>query len=147
MKLWNSWGLLKWIGCFVKTVECFQFVLPLAVHLFLFTVLVVCFEWKKYCQIHSAHILYFSWNEKPLFYCLNTLKPSKYSWQFAVVCCCFVQLHDQWHIINSSFIFARAVVCHRAINKELEVTICEVLFASSYCSCTIISLPVVSFQS
>lgn len=47
-------------------------VLPLLVHLFLFTVLIVCFEWKKYCQMRSADVPYFSRKER-LFYCLKPL--------------------------------------------------------------------------
>lgn len=45
-----------------------------------------CFEWKKYCQMHSADVLYFK--RKPLFYGLKTFTPSEYSWPLAVVCCC-----------------------------------------------------------
>jgi len=59
---------MDWMFCKKKkkrTVECFQFVLPLFVHpRYQFTVLVVCLEGKNHCQIHSAHILYFSQKEK-----------------------------------------------------------------------------------
>lgn len=51
------------LDIFVKwTVECFEFVLPLVIHMFS---LQSCFEWKKYCQIHSTDVLYFSREESP----------------------------------------------------------------------------------
>lgn len=73
---------------------------------FLFTVVVVCFEWKKYCQIHSAEKLYFSWQENFLFFCLKTVLAQ------LTVCFCvlpFVQLQDQKHLLISRW-HARAVM-------------------------------------
>lgn len=47
---------MDWIFCKMDR-GMFSFVLPLVVHLFC---LQSCFMWKKYCQMHSADLLYFS---------------------------------------------------------------------------------------
>lgn len=87
---------------------------------FLFTVLVVCFEWKKYCQIHPADVLYFS-RKKTLVLSSQTFKPSKNSRQFAVVCRCSFSSVISGILAVFQFHFTRAVMCHRTVNKELEV--------------------------
>lgn len=45
-----------------------------------------CFEWKKYCQIHSTHILYFSWKEN---HCVKYLKRQNTAENLLLCCCLF----------------------------------------------------------
>lgn len=113
---------------FVKwTVECFQFVLPLVVNLFLFTLLFLVEEIlpNTFCR----RAVCFSREEKSFVTLSQTFKIQ------LTVCCpvlLFVQLSDQWHFIHFQFHCLRgAVVCHGTVDKELELTTCEVLSASN----------------
>lgn len=111
--------LLKW------TVECFQFVLPLVVYLFIVYSL-GCFGGKKHCQKLSAHILYFNWRAN----CVSHLK-RQYRWECAAVCSTPVAFYP-FH-----FHFPRAVMCHHTVRGTLDI--CDFCFVSNYRLCIMIT--------
>lgn len=90
--------------------ECLQFILPPVVHLFLFTVLVVCFEWKKNFAKYILHTRCILAEKKNLI----CLEPSKHSRQFAVeTCCSFSSQIDGILTSQVHVLFATAAVSSR----------------------------------
>lgn len=91
-----------------------------------------CFEWKKYCQMRSADVPYFSRKER-LFYCL---KPLNLRCTADNLLLCAAVCSAPWPMAFYQFWVAFfLVMCHRTVNEELEVTICEVLFCLKIDSC------------
>jgi len=128
-------------------VECFQLVLPLVVLLFCLQSWLFVLSGRNIAKyiLQTCCILV----DKKTFVLLSQ---THYTFNIQLtICCCvllFVQLHNQWHFINFIFTLRGQSRVIALSNKELEVTICEVLFfASNYCSCIIISYQyVVSFS-